>query len=170
MEHMRRGALVPDSTVWEMVRERRDCLCCPGGFILDGFPRTLAQAEALNQLMESESLPLTAVVNYELPLDEIVSRLSGRRTCQKCKSVFHVTEQPPKAQGVCDHCGGTLYQREDDHPEAVAVRMEVYERSTAPLIHFYRNLGLLTPVPATGSPDEICARTLAALAQLECTT
>ena len=163
MEHMRRGALVPDSTVWEMVRERSDCIRCPGGFILDGFPRTLAQAEALQELMQSERLALSAVVNYELPLDEIVSRLSGRRTCETCKAVFHVTEQPSRSPGVCDHCGGRLYQREDDRPEAITVRMEVYQRSTAPLIHFYQNLGLLTPVLAAGSPDEICARTLAAL-------
>jgi adenylate kinase len=106
------------------------------------------------------------VVNYELPLDEIVSRLSGRRTCQNCKSIFHLTEQPPRTQGVCDQCGGPLYQREDDRPEAVTVRMEVYERSTAPLIDFYRNFGLLVPVLAAGSPDEICARTLASLPQL----
>jgi adenylate kinase len=163
MEYMRRGALVPDSTVWEMVRERSGCIRCRGGFILDGFPRTLAQAEALKRLMENEKLSLSAVVNYELPLTEIVSRLSGRRTCQNCRSVFHVTTQPSKAQGVCDHCGGRLYQREDDRPESITVRMEAYERSTAPLIQFYTVLGLLVPVVATGSPDEICSRTVTAL-------
>jgi len=165
MQYMRRGALVPDATVWEMVRERTACLRCQGGFILDGFPRTLAQAESLKLLMESEGLALSAVVNYELPLNEIVSRLSGRRTCEKCKSIFHVTEQPPRAQGLCDHCGGQLYQREDDRPEAITVRMEVYQRITAPLIHFYQNLGLLLPVLANGSPAEICARTLTAILQ-----
>ena len=165
LEYMRRGALVPDSTVWDMVRERSACLRCLGGFLLDGFPRTLAQAEALNQLMREERLSLSAVVNYELPLDEIVSRLSGRRTCQKCKAVFHVTQQPPKSPGVCDHCGGALYQREDDRPESITVRMEVYDRSTAPLIRFYQQLGLLLSIPATGSPEEICARTLTALNQ-----
>ena len=99
MEYMRRGELVPDSTVWEMVRERSACLRCGGGFILDGFPRTLAQAEALKQHMENERLSLSAVVNYELPLAEIVTRLSGRRTCEKCKAVFHVTRQPPEEGG-----------------------------------------------------------------------
>lgn len=162
---MRRGELVPDSIVWEMVRERSGCIRCPGGFILDGFPRTLAQAEALKKLTESEGIWLTAVVNYELPLDEIVARLSGRRTCETCKSVFHVTQQPPKAGGFCDQCGGRLYQREDDRPEAITVRMQAYEQSTAPLIHFYRNLGLLIPVLAAGSPQEIFARTLTALPQ-----
>jgi adenylate kinase len=102
-------------------------------------------------------------VNYELPLDEIVERLSGRRVCEKCKAVFHATRQPPRVEGVCDQCAGRLYQREDDRAEAVKVRMEVYERSTAPLIEFYQKFDLLLPVPATGAPDEICARTLAAL-------
>jgi adenylate kinase len=166
MEYMRLGGLVPDATVWELVRERSACIRCRGGFILDGFPRTLGQAESLKLLLENEALSLSAVVNYELPLDQIVSRLSGRRTCQKCKSIFHITEQPPRAPGTCDQCGGPLVQREDDRPEAVVVRMEVYERSTAPLIDFYRNLSLLIPVVAAGSPNEICSRTLAALPQL----
>jgi adenylate kinase len=163
IEHMRRGALVPDATVWEMVRERSACIRCGGGFILDGFPRTLAQAEALKGHMESENLALSAVVNYELPLAEIVMRLSGRRTCEKCKSVFHVTRQPPKEEGACDRCGGRLFQREDDQPESVAVRLEAYERSTAPLIQFYKDLGLLTSIVAAGSPDEIFGNTITAL-------
>jgi adenylate kinase len=163
MEYMRRGALVPDSTVWELVRERKACIRCLGGFILDGFPRTLAQAEALKVLMEDEGLSLNAVVNYELPLPEIVARLSGRRTCEKCKAVFHVTGQPSRVQGVCDHCGGQLYQRQDDRPESITVRLEAYERSTAPLVEFYSNLGLLIAVVAAGSPDEICEHTITAL-------
>jgi adenylate kinase len=165
LEYMRRGALVPDSTVWEMVRERRQCLHCRSGFILDGFPRTLIQAEALKNLMEEEKLRLDAVVNYELPAEEIVERLSGRRTCEKCKAVYHLTRQPSQVSDVCDQCGGHLVQREDDRPKSVTVRMEIYERSTAPLIEFYRKLGLLMPVAATGSPDEIYARTSAALQQ-----
>jgi len=164
MDIMRRGELVPDSTVWEMVRERAACLRCSGGFVLDGFPRTIGQAESLKQLMESEKIPLTAVVNYELPLEEIVARLSGRRTCEKCKAVFHLTGQPPKVEGVCDRCGGKLFQREDDRPESIKVRMAAYERSTAPLIQFYKSLGLLLTVVANGSPEEICERTIMALA------
>jgi adenylate kinase len=162
-EYMRRGALVPDSTVWEMVRERSDCLRCNGGFILDGFPRTLAQAESLRQLMENEGLTLTAVVNYDLPTSEIVARLSGRRTCEKCRTVFHVTDRPPRVEGFCDRCGGRLFQREDDRPESIKVRLEAYDRSTAPLIDFYGSLGLLMRVDASGVPDEICARTLTGL-------
>ncbi len=162
-EYMRRGALVPDSTVWEMVLERSGCLACGGGFILDGFPRTVGQAEALKAHMESEKLSLSAVVNYELPLDEIVRRLSGRRTCEKCKAVYHLIHQPPKEEGVCDHCGGRLYQREDDRPESITVRLDAYTRSTAPVIDFYRDLGLLVSVPAEGSPEEIFERTILAL-------
>ena len=164
LEYMRSGELVPDSTVWEMVRERSHCLLHCGGFILDGFPRTLGQAISLKDLLEKEKLSLSAVLNYELPLDEIVQRLSGRRTCEKCKSVFHVTERPSKGKGVCDRCGGRLFQREDDRPESITVRLEAYERSTAPLIQFYKNLGLLLPIVAKGSPDEIFARTMDKLA------
>ena len=163
LEYMRRGELVPDSTVWEMVRERSACILDCGGFILDGFPRTLGQAESLKKLMEKEKISLSAVINYELPLDEIVRRLSGRRTCEKCKSVFHVTERPPKVEAVCDHCGGRLLQREDDRPEAIAVRLKAYESATEPLIQFYRKLGLLTPISAVESPDKVFSRTLKAL-------
>jgi adenylate kinase len=157
---MRRGELVPDSTVWEMVRERSECLRCGGGFILDGFPRTLAQAASLKQLLDDEGLPLTAAVNYELPACEIVARLGGRRTCDKCKAVYHLTERPPAVEGRCDRCAGKLFQREDDRPEAIRVRLEAYARSTAPLIEFYERLGLLVQVEAKGTPDEIFDRTL----------
>jgi adenylate kinase len=163
LDSMRRGDLVPDSTVWDVVRERRNCLRCRGGFLLDGFPRTISQAESLKQLMEVEGLPLTAVINYELPVNEIVARLSGRRTCEKCKAVFHVFERPPKAHGICDNCGGPLFQREDDQPKSIKVRLEAYERSTAPLISFYKKLGVLLSIEANGSPESICERTIAAL-------
>lgn len=162
-EYMRRGELVPDSTVWAMVRERKACLHCGGGFILDGFPRTLGQAASLKTLLHDEYIPLTAVVNYELPAREIVARLSGRRTCEQCRAVFNVSERPPKEEGVCDKCGGKLFQREDDRPESVKVRLETYERSTAPLIDFYEQVGLLLRVDAHGTPAEIAERTLTAL-------
>lgn len=158
--YMRRGELVPDATVWDVVRERTQCLHCAGGFILDGFPRTLPQAVSLKQMMDKEGLGLTAVVNYELPTSEIVARLGGRRTCQKCKTIYHVMEQPPKVEGCCDHCDGKLFQREDDRQESIKVRLETYERSTKPLIEFYRKQGLLVEVAATGTPNEICERTI----------
>ncbi len=164
LEYMRRGELVPDSTVWDMVHERSGCLHCAGGFILDGFPRTVGQAESLRRLMLDESINLHAVINYELPISDIVARLSGRRTCSKCKAVFNVVERPPKTEGKCDRCEADLFQREDDRPESVKVRLEAYDRSTAPLIDFYQKLGLLLPVSAKGSPEEICERTVQALA------
>jgi len=157
---MRRGELVPDPTVWEMVRERGECLHCAGGFILDGFPRTLAQAVSLQQFLDKDGLGLTAVVSYELPASAIVARLGGRRTCEKCKAVYHITGRPPKVDGRCDRCEGKLFQREDDRPESIKVRLEAYERSTAPLIEFYGKAGLMVQVSAAGTPDEIYDRTV----------
>ena len=160
---MSRGELVHDETVLAMVRERSRCLRCRGGFLLDGFPRTVVQAEALENLLKWERRALTAVINYDLPTDVIVSRLSGRRTCPGCKAVYHETAHPPKTPGVCDQCGGKLYQREDDRAESVRVRMTAYQRNTKPLIDFYEQRGLLVTVAATGAPEEICERTLASL-------
>ena len=161
--YMKRGDLVPDQTVLDLVRERITCLRCPGGFLLDGFPRTVAQAEAFAKILMQEQIPLDAVLNYDLPIEKIVARLSGRRTCPKCKAVFHVTGRPPRVEGVCDNCGTQLQQREDDRPEAVRVRMEVYEKSTKPLTDFYRKRGLLVTIEAEGTPEEIYQRTLSAL-------
>lgn len=161
--YMKRGELVPDSTVLDLLRERTKCLNCGGGFLLDGFPRTVAQAEALAALLEQERIQLDAVINYDLPIETIVKRLSGRRMCLGCKAVFHLTALPSKVEGICDHCGEKLIQREDDRAEAVRVRMEAYERSTKPLIEYFRARGLLVTVPAEGKPEEIYHRTLAAL-------
>lgn len=163
LEFMKRGELVPDGTVLEMVRERVGCLRCPGGFLLDGFPRTVAQAEALEEILQAETLRLDAVLSYDLPLDRIVARLSGRRTCSQCKAVFHVEGRPPKRQDVCDHCGADLVQREDDRPEAIRVRMGAYEKSTAPLTSYYHRSGLLRSISAEGSPEQVFKRTLTAL-------
>jgi len=163
MEIVRSGGLVPDSTVWEMIRERSNCLHCGGGFILDGFPRTIGQAELLKQWMVDEGMSLMAVVNYELTAEEVLRRLSGRRTCEQCHAVFHLTDHRAKVSGTCDRCGGKLFQREDDRRESIVVRLESYERSTTPLIEFYDKLGLLVRIDATGPPDQICASTLASL-------
>ena len=163
LDYMRRGDLVPDETVLALVAERMGCLRCEGGFLLDGFPRTVAQAEALEKLLAGEKLKLDAVLSYDLPLEQVVSRLSGRRTCPNCKAVFHIEARPPKVAGVCDHCGGKLYQREDDRPKSIRVRMEAYERSTKPLADFYRQRKLLLSIPAQGSPEDIFKRSLDAL-------
>jgi adenylate kinase len=162
LDYMKRGDLVPDETVLNMVGERLRCLNCSGGFLLDGFPRTVAQAKALEQLLESHHIQLSAVFNYDLPIEQIVARISGRRTCAGCKAVYHVSTRPPKIADVCDQCGGKLLQREDDRPEAVKVRMEAYQNSTKPLIDFYQQRGLLVTIQADGTPEEIYQRTQAA--------
>jgi len=161
LHYMIRGELVPDKTVLAIVAERTRCLRCCGGFLLDGFPRTVAQAEALEAILKKENVPLTAVLNYEMPIDQIVARLSGRRTCPKCKAVYHLTNRPPRVNGVCDHCGGEVVQREDDRPESVRVRMATYEKSTRPLIDFYQKRGLLVTINAVGSAEEVYQRTRA---------
>jgi adenylate kinase len=163
LEYMRRGDLVPDATVLAIVRERGRCLACAGGYLLDGFPRTVTQAEALEEMLEQKRLPLTGVIDYDLPLKEIVDRLSGRRTCSGCKAVYHLAARPPRVKDVCDHCGSALYQREDDRPESIRVRMNAYQKSTRPLIEFYRQRRLLISIPAHGSAEEILQRTLTAL-------
>jgi adenylate kinase len=164
LEYMKRGELVPDATVIGIVRERPNCLSCPAGFLLDGFPRTVEQAEALNQMLADLGVKLDAVLSYDLPIDQIVSRLSGRRTCGACKAVYHVATKPSKVADVCDQCGGQLMVREDDRPEAIRVRMEAYEKSTAPLADYYRKRGLLISISADGAPDVIYGRTASALA------
>jgi adenylate kinase len=161
LNYMKRGALVPDETVLGLIRERVNCLKCPGGFLLDGFPRTVAQAEALELLLKQAKVELTAVLNYDLPIEQIVARISGRRTCAGCKAVYHIATMPSKVEGVCDKCGGKLFQREDDRPESVKVRMAAYEKSTRPLIEFYQKRGLLVTIAAEGSPEVIYQRTLA---------
>jgi adenylate kinase len=160
---MRRGELVPDAVVVSMVRERARCLRCRGGFLLDGFPRTVVQAKALEALLTEQGVALDAVLSYELPLDEIMARLSGRRTCSNCKAVYHVTTRPPRAEGVCDQCGARLIQRPDDRPESIRVRMHAYEESTRPLAEYYQIAGKLVPVRASGTPEQILERSLEAL-------
>jgi adenylate kinase len=163
LNFMLRGDLVPDEIVLGLVAERAGCLRCRGGFLLDGFPRTVAQAEALDKLLVEQNAGLEAVLSYEMPLDKIVSRLSGRRTCSVCKAVFHLETRPPRVDSVCDHCGAGLYQREDDRPESVRVRMDAYQKSTSPLADFYRRQGLLVAILADGTPEQIFERTMTEL-------
>jgi adenylate kinase len=165
LEVMRRGDLVPDELVVSIVRERVQCLGCRAGFVLDGFPRTLAQAEALDALLAGQGVDLDAVLSYELPLEEVVARLGGRRTCSACKAVYHQSALPPRVAAVCDRCGGRLVQREDDRPEAVRVRMRAYEASTRPLCDHYARAARLRAIRASGTPQEILGRSLSALAQ-----
>ncbi len=160
---MRRGELVADGVVVLMVRERAGCLRCRGGFLLDGFPRSQAQAAALDALLKEQGVALDAVLSYDMPLEEIVARLCGRRTCSACKAVYHLITRPPRAEGVCDQCGGRVVQREDDRPESIRVRMRAYEEVTRPLTDYYGQSGRLVPVRASGAPEEILGRSLQAL-------
>jgi len=163
LEAMRKGELVSDETVLALVVERSRCLHCGGGFLLDGFPRTITQADALLKLLAVNQVKLDAVISYELPLKQIVMRLGGRRTCNHCKAVFHVLSRPPRVKGVCDHCGGELMQREDDRPESICTRIAAYEANTHPLTDYFRGKGLLLQIQAYGSPEEIHERTMKAL-------
>ncbi len=163
LEASKAGHLASDAVVLELVAERMGCLRCRGGFLLDGFPRTVVQAEALEELLVGEALAIDVVLSYELPLDTIVARLGGRRTCADCKTVYHTQTKPSRLADRCDSCGGALVQRDDDRPEAVTVRMAEYQTSTAPLCDFYRQRGLLVSVSAEGTPDEIYQRTVEAL-------
>lgn len=163
LEHMRRGELVPDQTVIDLVRERVGCLRCDYGFLLDGFPRTVHQACELDRMFQENAITLDAVLNYELPVDEVVQRLSGRRTCKGCKTTFHVRTKPPVVEGVCDKCGAELYQREDDRPESIRVRLKAYEDSTSPLKDYYARTGLLITISAAGSPEAVFDATMDAL-------
>jgi adenylate kinase len=163
MTSMERGDLVSDETVLDIIRERLRCLRCQGGFLLDGFPRTVPQAEALSALLAGNELTLDAVLSYELSLEEIIPRLSGRRVCSGCKAVFHTTSHPPKVEACCDHCGSPLVRRADDSPESIRIRMEAYEQSTRPLAEYYQKRGLLVRVSAAGEPAEILGRALDAL-------
>ena len=165
LEAMQRGELVTDDTVLNIVGERTACLQCRSGFLLDGFPRTLHQAQALGEMLGNLHQRLDAVLSYEADDAEIIRRLSGRRTCKACSATFHMTSKPPQREGVCDHCGGELYQRADDNADAIRVRLETYHSQTEPLIQFYREAGLLIEIDAAGNPDEVHASAMQALAQ-----
>jgi adenylate kinase len=161
--HMNAGELVPDATVLSLVAERAKCLRCNGGFLLDGFPRTVNQARFLATILKENNVALDAVLSYELPIEKIVPRLGGRRTCSRCKKIYHIETRPPKEGGICDDCGLLLFQREDDRPESIRVRMTAYEESTLPLLEFYRADNLLISIPAEGTPEEMFSLTLDAL-------
>lgn len=163
MGNMQRGELVPDDTVIAMVAERAKCVGCRFGFLLDGYPRTVEQARALDALMAGLGVEFDAVLSYELETTKVVERLSGRRTCKGCKRTYHLASNPPSTAGVCDKCGEALYQREDDRPEAIAVRLDAYRRSTLPLAEYYEREGLLHVIDADGTPEEIYGRSMKVL-------
>ena len=157
------GKMAPDASVLELVRDRSACLRCRGGFLLNGFPSTVAQARALDEMLEEENLRLEAVLNYTLPFQSIIDRLSGRRSCPACRAVCHVTNRPPCQAGICDQCGGALIQLPEDAPEAVEARLLAYERTTKPLIQYYLGHGIVRTISAEGTPERVYQRTLAIL-------
>jgi len=146
---MDKGALVPDELVIEMIKERLNRDDCKNGFILDGFPRTINQAGEI-----AKAVKIERVVNIQVSDDVIVDRLSKRKVCEKCGFTYHLEYIKPNREGICDKCSGTLYQREDDKPEAVKERLKVYKEKTEPLINYYKKKGLIVDVDGSGTPDE----------------
>jgi adenylate kinase len=155
--HMDAGALVPDDVVIGLVEERLGRSDAAAGFVLDGFPRTAPQAEALDAMLRRRGQSLDRVVFLDVGREELLRRLTGRRVCGKCGTAYHLVSAPPKTAGRCDNCGSELTQRSDDTRQAVATRLDVYEKQTAPLLAYYRDRGLLATVPGEGTPDEVAA-------------
>jgi adenylate kinase len=161
---MDQGQLVPDSVVVGIVKDKLAEPSLAKGFLLDGFPRTVPQAEELAAMLKSRGLQLDRVINVSVPREDIVRRLTGRRSCPKCQAVFHVDFTPPKKAGVCDRCGGELMQRSDDKRETVENRLAVYEQQTSPLIAYYRQRGLLSDIDGSGKVDQVQQRIVELLA------
>ena len=162
-EYMDKGQLVPDEVVVGMVEERVKKGDCTTGFILDGFPRTVAQADALEGTLQRMKKALSRVILVNVDEDELVKRLTGRRVCEKCGAGYHVIFDPPKQEGVCDKCQGKLYQRDDDKESTIRNRLKVYNNQTAPLIEYYQKKQLLSMVDGMGSIEEIFGRISKAL-------
>jgi adenylate kinase len=157
------GDLVPDEVTNAMVRDRLAQPDARDGFLLDGFPRNVAQAGELDGMLAELEAPLSVVLDLDVDFDEVVRRLSGRRTCKKCGHVWHLEYDPPAQPGICGKCGGQLYQRDDDHPETVRHRLDVYKQQTAPLIDFYREAGRLVAIDAQGAVEDVTERAIAVL-------
>ncbi|MBT2402460.1 MULTISPECIES: adenylate kinase [unclassified Streptomyces] len=162
--YMDAGELVPDSVTIGMAKDRMEQPDAANGFLLDGFPRNLSQAEALDDILKAAGLSLDAVLDLEVEEDEVVKRIAGRRICRKDSAhVFHVTYAPPKADGVCDVCGGELYQRGDDSEATVRNRLAVYHTETEPIIDYYKAQGLVSTIPALGEVKDVTQRAMDAL-------
>ena len=157
--YMESGQLVPDELVIGIIKERMAQPDCAGGFILDGFPRTVAQAEALDQM----GVAIDRVIEIDVPDEAIVTRMSGRRVCEGCGASYHLTHNPPAAEGVCDKCGGKLVTRKDDDPKTVQQRLETYHRQTQPLVDYYQKAGKLRTIDGNQPLEEASAAILRAL-------
>ena len=161
--YMDKGELVPDRVVLGMVEERLKQDDCRKGYILDGFPRNTLQAEALDRILGALGMSMDAALSVDVPFDDLMKRLTGRRTCKACGQMYNVYFNPPKGEGKCDKCGGTLFQRDDDREETIKKRLEVYNAQTAPLIGYYKGKGILKSVNGTGGIDEIFKSVCSAL-------
>ncbi|NBM15076.1 adenylate kinase [Streptomyces sp. GC420] len=166
--YMDAGDLVPDEVTIGMAKDRMEQADAENGFLLDGFPRNVSQAEALDQMLKSEGMKLDAVLDLEVPEEEVVKRIAGRRICRNDSShVFHVTYSQPKQEGVCDTCGGELYQRADDSEDTVRNRLDVYHTQTEPIIDHYRAQGLVVTISALGAVTDVTERAMEALRRLK---
>ncbi|HDM76271.1 MAG TPA: adenylate kinase [Deltaproteobacteria bacterium] len=157
-KYMDKGELVPDEVVIGLVKERLQEPDCAKGFMLDGFPRTVAQAEVLDRELEAMGKAIDHVICIEVPNEELIARLTGRRTCKECGAGYHLKFDPPKVDGVCDKCGGKLYQRDDDNEETVKARLKVYQDQTFPLIEYYDKQGKLRRIDGVGEIKAIFER------------
>ncbi|MCR4398493.1 MAG: adenylate kinase [Firmicutes bacterium] len=165
-EYMDGGLLVPDDVTVGVIRERMLEPDCAAGFILDGFPRNMRQAEALDVMMSEAGVRLDAAVNFEVPFDILVERSVGRRVCRGCGATYHLRHNPPRAEGICDECGGELVQRDDDREETVKERLSVYSRETRPLVEYYREKGILVSVNGDQALDAVAAELASVLRDL----
>jgi len=163
--YMDKGSLVPDELVLKLIDSRLDQPDAKRGWILDGFPRSVPQAEALAGMLQQRGETISKVVAINVPDDELVKRISGRRTCRNCNEMYQVSFDPPAKPGVCNKCGGELYQREDDKEETVRHRLQVYNDATKPLLEYYGKAGLLSQVDGMGRPEEILNRILAKIGE-----
>ena len=161
--YMDKGALVPDELVLRLIEERLNQADAASGFILDGFPRTAAQAETLTAMLRENGARLDKVIALIVPDDEIVKRISGRRTCKNCGAMYHVIYDPPRNHNLCNSCNGELYQRDDDAEDTVRMRLEVYAATMRPLLEYYQRAGLLAQIEGIGRPEEIQQRIVDAL-------
>lgn len=160
---MDKGELVPDDVMVGVIEERLKQDDAARGFILDGFPRTVPQAEALDLTLSQLGRSLDRAVSLVVPDEELIKRLSGRRTCRNCGALYHIIFDPPTNAGICNKCNGDLFQRDDDHEDIIASRLDVYTRQTAPLLDYYQRRGLLASVDGVGASDAILARLLECL-------
>ena len=160
---MDQGLLVSDSVVVGMIRDRIAEEDCADGFILDGFPRTVVQAEALDALLEEKHLAIDQVFEFRIPDEELVSRLTGRRTCSSCSAMYHIRSAPSRVDGICDRCGGALEQRKDDSEAVIVKRLAVYHQQTSPLVQFYTLKGIVKTLDASASMDAVASKLMASV-------